>query len=351
MDSPGLNQNMDALHRLYPQHIEGVAHALPRGALNGFPVWIKSAVRVFVLARLGEPSEPFLYLVQPEPEVAFEHLMRIYRQLVERLKAPILIVADNIPAKHRPLLVKFNIAFIYKNESIYAPELGLKFDRLKRFQEKRAIRVENKKETLTPFALKLIAGVLTNQIPPEFRLKDLHEKLHREGVDVSMTKLSLSLRELVEHGLLLARGAGPTRYFSKANVEKTWEKILALPLAPFFREAETNYVPKKRETFCLAGETALARYSNLAASATATIAMSVKEFRESYEGKKYEIPFGDVHTSSIIQIWKEPPHLFSLRGALNPVELFFAMKNHPDERVQMALDEMLKTYGLVGKEK
>ena len=276
--------------------------------------------------------------------------MRVYRQLVEKFKAPVLIIADNLPAKHRPLLVKFNIAFIYKNESVYAPELGLKFDRLKRFQENRTIRVENKKEALTPFALKLVAGVLTNQIPPEFTLKGLHEKLHQQGVDLSMTKLSLTLKELVENGLLLAGGAGPTRYFAKADVEKTWEKILNLPLAPFFREAETNYVPKNRETFCLAGETALAQYSNLAAGVTATLAMSVKEFRESYEGKRGEIPFGDVHTPSIIQIWKEPPHLFALRGVLNPVELFFAMRNHPDERVQMSLDEMLKPYGLIRKE-
>lgn len=349
MDKDSLNQNIDALHRLYPQRIEGVAQALPQNALNGFPVWVKSAVRVFVLARLGEPNEPFLYLIQPEPEVVFEHLMRIYRQLVERFKAPVLIIADKLPAKHRPLLVKFNISFIYKNESIYAPELGLKFDRLKRFHEDRAIRVENKRETLTPFALKLIAGILTNQISPEFTLKSLYEKIHKQGVNVSMTKLSLNLKELVEHGLLLAGGAGPTRCFEKADVEKTWERILALPLAPFFREAETNYVPKNRETFCLAGDTALAQYSNLAAGATTTIAMSVKEFRESYEGKKGEIPFGDVHTPSIIQIWKEPPHLFALRGVLNPVELFFAMKNHSDERVQMALDEMLKPYGVVGK--
>lgn len=350
MDNSSLNRNLDALHNLYPRHIEGGVQRLPQEALNGLPVWIKGAVRVFVLFRLGAPLEPFLYLVQPEPEVAFEHLMRVYRQLAERFKEPVLIIADNLPPKHRPLLVKFNIAFIYKNESVYAPELGLKFDRLKRFQEDRTILVKNKKETVTPFALKLFAGLLTNQIPPEFTLKWLHEKIQQKGVEVSMAKLSLTLKELVGNDLLLAEGGGPTRHFAKAAVENTWRKILVLPLAPFFREAETNYVPKNCETFCLAGETALAQYSNLAAGTTATIAMSVKEFRESYEGKKGVIPFGDVYTPSRIQIWKEPPHLFALRGVMNPVEVFFAMRNHHDERVQMALDEMLKPYGLTRKE-
>lgn len=350
MDNLGINRNIHALQSLYPQHFAGTAQPLPQKALNGLPVWVKGAAKVFALPRLNVPEEPFLYLAQPETEISFEHLMKVYRQLIEKLKAPVLLIADNLPAKHRPLLVKFNIAFIYKNESVYAPELGLKFNRISRFKEDRTIHVENKKEALTPFTLKLVAGLLTDQIPPEFTLKCLHDKMQNEGVGVSMTKLSLALKELAENGLVLAGGAGPTRYFAKAKVEKTWQKILALPLAPFFREAQTNYVPKNRETFCLAGQTALAQYSNLAADQTATIAMSVKEFRESYEGKKNEIPFGDVYIPRTIQIWKEPPHLFALRGVMNPVEVFFAMRHHHDERVQIALDEMLKPYGLTRKE-
>jgi len=345
-----MKQNIDGLRRLYSQQMEGLAQPLPQGTLNSLPVWVKSAVRISVLGRMGEPKEPFLYLVQPEPEVLFEHLMRIYRHLVERLNAPVLIVADHLLPKYRPLLVKFNIAFIYKNESIYAPELGLKFNRLKRFQEDRTIRAENKKKALTPFALKLIAGVLTNQISPEFTLKGLHETIQREGVEVSSSKLSLGLKELVAYGLLLSEGGGPTRRFAKADAKKTWEKILMLQLASFFREVEINFVPTNGKVLCLAGETALAQYSNLAEDGVKTIAMSVKEFRKNYEGKKSQIPIDKGYASSIIQIWKEPPHLFAFNNTINPIELFFSLKNHPDERVKMALDEMLIPYGLVKKE-
>ena len=350
MNKVNIDRNLNALHSLYPQYLMGSAQPLPHGALNGLPVWIKGAARIFMLARQETPQVPFLYLMQTEPNIAFEHLMRVYRQLIEKLKAPVLVIADNLPPKHRPLLVKFGIAFIYKNESVYAPELGLKFDRISRFKEDQGVHVENKKESVSPFSLKLVAGLLTNQIPSKFTLKELTEKIRHEGVPISTTKLSLTLKELVDHGLLLAEGAGPTRHFAMAPIKEAWEKMLALPLAPFFRIAETNYVPKNRETFCLAGETALAQYSNLAASATVTSAMSVKEFREGYAGKKGAIPFGDVYTSNIIQIWKEPPHLFAIRGVMNPIEVYFAMKNHHDERIQMALDEMLKPYGLIRKE-
>jgi hypothetical protein len=121
MNKLGLNQNIHALQSLYPHYIEGAVQPLPTNILNGLPIWIKGAAQIFVLARFGVSSEPFLYLLKLEQGIAFEHLMRIYRQLIARLKAPVLIVAENLPPKHRPLLVKFNISFIYKNESVYAP--------------------------------------------------------------------------------------------------------------------------------------------------------------------------------------------------------------------------------------
>lgn len=352
MKKANLDRNIQALQSIYPQSIEGNLHAFPIRALEGLPIWLKGAAEVFALTRLDAPKDPFLYLALPNPEVAFEQLMRVYRLLNEKLRAPVLIVADNLPAKHRPLLVKFKIAFIYKSESVFIPDLGIKFDQLKKFQKNNRISVENKKETLTPFALKLIAGLLMDQIPPEFNLKGLHENILAKGYEVSATKVSLALKELTENHLLEVRGAaaGPNRYFKKIAGEAVWEKVLAIPFTPFFREAQTNFVPQNRETFCLAGETALAQYSNLAAPAVPTIAMSVREYREAYEGKKAKVPFDDLYTPNNIQIWKEPPHLFSIRGVMNPIELFFAMRSHPDERVQISLDEMLQPYGLTRKE-
>jgi hypothetical protein len=345
-----LRSSVQSLQSLFPRHVASTAFIVPPQKLEGLPVWIKSTVKLFQLPMRGVHDEPFLYLAIPEQGVAFEHLLRIYRQLTEKFKAPVLIVADTISPKHRPLLVKFNIAFIYKNESIYAPELGLKFDRLKRFQENPKIRVDEKSDALSPFALKLLAGLLTNQVPREFTLKMLHKKIQDAGFDISNTKLSIALNELVGHDLLLAGGAGPTRHFANAAAEKTWKKILMMPLSPFFREAETNYVPKNRENFCFAGETALANYSNLATGSKTVIAMSVKEFRQIYDGKHAvrsdEASFGGVYTASMIEIWKEPPHLFAIRGNMNPVEVFFSLRNHHDERVQLALDEMLLPYGL-----
>lgn len=344
MEINNLRKNLDALKAFYPGNTEGELRHLGGDMLKGLPVWIKESIQLydFPLEGLGAP----LYLAVPKENITLEHLTRIYRQLAEKLDAHIIVIADHMPPKHRPLLVKYRIPFIYKDESIFVPELGLKFGKLKKFEPKLKFDLENKKETLTPFALKIVAGLLTNKIPQEFTHKFLHQKLS-EQTKLSSSKLNPTLNELAANGFLLIHGSGPTKTYTKNENQKIWETALTTSFAPFFREVQTNYIPNDRSAYSIAGETALAQYSNLASPKQTTIAMTAGEFRNVYQGKRKDtIPFGDFDKPSVVQIWKEDPHLFSSDGVMNPIEVFFSMQNHPDDRVQIALDEMLNTYGL-----
>lgn len=339
-----LRRNLEALKALYPGKTEGELRHLGGDVLKGLPVWIKESIQLydFPLEGLSTP----LYLVVPKENITLEHLTRVYRQLAEKLDAHLIVIADHMPPKHRPLLVKYRIPFIYKDESIFAPELGLKFGRLKKFEPKLAFDLEDKTEALNPFALKIVAGLLTNKIPQEFTHKFLHQKLS-EQTKLSSSKLNPILNELAANGFLLIQGSGPTKTYTKNETQKIWEKALTTSFAPFFREVQTNYIPNARGAYSIAGETALAHYSNLASPKQTTIAMTAGEFRSVYQGKlKDTKPYGDFDKPSVVQIWKEDPHLFSFDGVMNPIEVFFSMRNHPDDRVQIALDEMLNAYGL-----
>jgi len=340
-------RNLKALQTFYPQ-AEGAPHHLKIEEIKGLPLWVRGAIDVFELPLQVKPRVR-LYLVLPRAEMDFEQLIRIYKQLLEKLHAHILIVADNLPPKHRPLLVKFRIPFIYKDEAIFAPELGLKISNLKALEVEPKLELQNKKEGLTPFAIKILAGLLTKQIPQEFNLKFLHENLEKKGLKVSLAKLSPTLSELAANGLLLIHGSGPRKAYTNSTVQILWQKILALKLAPYFREMQVNYIPKDRHAYVIAGESALAHYSNLNAPSNTTIAMSVGQFRAVFEQKKETIPYGDFGNPSSVQIWKEDPRVFSIDGVINPVELFLSMRDHSDERVQMGLDELLSPYGLARK--
>lgn len=345
MEALTLKRNIQALQTLCPERIEKEPRQVQ---LDRLPVWIKSAVRLFEL-QLPSASE-HIYLIYPKKPLAFEQLMRVHNTVSEKLGGIVLWVADHLPPKHRPLLVKFRISFVYKDESIFAPDLGVKFGNLKKLRPNPKLEIEEKKEEITPFALKLLAGLLLNQIPTEFSLKLLFGNFQKKKVKLSLSKLSMAVNELATSGFLLTHGAGPQKFFEKKSPQELWQQALATKFASFFRETQTNYIPKDRQSYCMAGETALAHYSNLAPPKQAIIAMTAGEFRRVYQELKKTIPYGDFGSSNTVQVWKEDPRLFSIDGVLNPIELFFSLRHHPDERIQMSLDEMLKPYGLRRKD-
>ena len=342
MEQIDIERNLRALQALYPGQTSDKPQHVPMEQIKGLPVWMRENIQVVKLPMKN--AAPF-YLVIPKPQLAFEHLMRIHQLLHEKLGPHVLVIADRMLPKHRPLLVKFRIPFIYKNESVFVPELGLKIGRLKKFEDNPKLELADKKKGLTPFAFKIVAGFLTNQIPKEFTQKFLLEKM-QEQTKISASKLSPALTELTEHDLLFSNGAGPTKSYTQENHQKTWEKVLAQTFAPFFKEVETNYLPKSLKDYVVAGESALARYSNLAHPTQNIIAVTTSEFRQTFKTPKNKLLAKELNETTLIQVWKEDPALFSIKRAQNPIEVFFSLQRNSDERVQLSLDEMLKAYGL-----
>lgn len=271
--------------------------------------------------------------------------MRIYQVLQEKLGPLVLVIADRMPPKHRPLLVKFRIPFIYKNESVFVPSLGLKIGNLKKFENHLKTELVPKKEELTPFALKILAGFFTNQIPQVFTQKKLLETL-QDKTKLSASKLSPALIELTKRELLNTHGSGPTKTYTQENHQRIWEKLLSLPLAPLFKEVEANYLPKPLGEYVVAGEAALASYSNLAHPKKNIIAVTMNEFRLSIQSVNKNSLAQESQITALVQIWKEDPALFAIKGTQIPIEVFFTLQKNPDERVQISLDEMLEKFSL-----
>lgn len=343
MEPLDIERNLRALQGIYPGEIQNNPHPLPIERIKGLPIWMRENIHILEVPTQGAVGA--IYLVIPRPRVAFEHLMRIYQILQEKLGPLVLIIADRIPPKHRPLLVKFRIPFIYKNESVFVPNLGVKIGNLKKFEDHAKLELAPRKEELTPFAVKILAGFLTNQIPQEFTQKILLETL-QDKTKLSASKLSPALVQLTERELLNAHGAGPTKTYTQENHQWTWQKLLSLPLAPLFREVEANYLPKPLGEYIVAGEAALASYSNLAHPNKNIIAVTTSEFRLSFQSAIKKSLDQESQTTTLVQVWKEDPTLFAIKGVQNPIEVFFTLQKISDERVQLSLDEMLKKFSL-----
>ncbi len=338
-----LEKNTKTLNSLYP--IQKQPQLLKTETLKNLPLWVKSAIEIYEV-RLAQMEPLTIYLLAPTATLTFDQIILVHKLLSVELNAPLLLIADNLPAKFRSLLVKFRIAFVFKDESIFAPELGVRFGKLKSLNAKPKIETRSQSEALSAASLKIAAGVLTGFIEKDFTLKALHEKIAQQNVKMSLSKLSNSLNELVRKNILIAQGAGPQRRYGTMAPTEIWQKLKSVELAPFHRALETNHIPQEKEIYRLAGESALSEYSNLAAPKAITTAMTAQNFRQAYQSNSAPSSEGETENSYVVQVWKEDPALFAVDSALNPVEVYFSLRNHSDERVQMALGEMLAKYHL-----
>ncbi|HKY62838.1 MAG TPA: hypothetical protein VJR29_05400, partial [bacterium] len=340
-----LQSAVNTLSHFYP-HLELNIEPQRIDVKRHLPVWLKDAVEVYKVATQREPNEELIYLIDTRRDLEFQHLQRLYKQLSAVFQAPILFIVDQIPHRYRPLFVRLRIPYIYKNEAIFAPELGLKFRKLDKLNSPAKLNIEEKERLLAPIGLKLLAGILTKQISENFTLKSLHKKIQQEGIKVSLSKLSIALNQLTAGNFLYVQGRGPNKEYVSKDIKKTWSHLSTMPLKPFFREIRINHTQSSKHRFCLAGESALANYSNLASPREITLAMTAATYRKIFKPALSASP-NNLDTSLFIQIWKEEPKLFSINEKLNPVELFFSMRQSADERIQQSLTEMLNSYGLV----
>jgi hypothetical protein len=150
------------------------------------------------------------------------------------------------------------------------------------------------------------------------------------------------IRELQEVGWVTIH-RGKERLFSfKESPKKLWD--LALPrLRSPIREIWFTDSPLPSQEFTEAGETALSRYTMLAGREVADLAISREQFRSLRAMDK--LPELNSHYGRFrLQAWQYEPRILTEPGfnTVDRLSLYQTLKDEPDERIQDALQDMLK---------
>lgn len=332
------NQTLGLLEGALGQRIQA-----KRLMLSGVPVHITQAFSGYQVG-VGEPEQYELLLLTPKRELAFDQIMsalRFVRNLREGM-IPVLI-ADDVNPKFRPLLVREKVPFLYKDKTIFIPEIGLKGEigKMMKMRTNQGLGLKDAQLELKPLALKIIAGYLTDQVPAAFSQGSLFDKVKNKA-GVSRTKFSEAIRDLVRFELLGSHGLGPKKEYHFFDKLQVWSAIGKIPVGKLFRVVQVEHLPKTNGDYTFAGETALSNFSNLADSKKKTIAVTSKIFKELKGSDQIQGGLGGV----TIQVWKEDPKLFAIKNSLNPIEVYFSLKHEVDDRVQIALQEMLREYDI-----
>ncbi|MCB9086035.1 MAG: hypothetical protein H6624_16950 [Bdellovibrionaceae bacterium] len=312
---------------------------LPFG--GDLPLWLRKVAKYHKI----KSNKTAIGLIEPKTPLEFDVLRKIYSQVEKKEPIQWLISADKINPRYRALFVKNNIPFIFKDQSIFAPLLGLKINR-KQLGETAYTNAEIVSKSISALELKLLAGVLSNQlILADFNLDDLLAILTKRNITISKMTLSRAINKLIKRELVITEGSGPNRQLNFKPHTDIWHSIRNTPIKTGTKLVEVKWpILKKRNI--LSGESALQFYSDLAEPEKKTFAVTQKD----YEILKQDFEKGEPSIkTTFIEVRKISPKLFSVKGNLNPIELYFELNHHDDERVQLSLSQMLKSYNLEAK--
>jgi hypothetical protein len=194
--------------------------------------------------------------------------------------------------------------------------------------EKKEHPLNNK---INPFELKLLAGYLTGYLPKEtFTLNEILQILENNNYACSLGKLAKTVNSLLEKGFLTKTGKGPKRKVKFKTTKEVWAELNGYEIDKT-HNLNKSYIADHNIN-CYAGESALARFTDLNHPEIETIAVTKKE---------HDSIIKNPHDKECYyEIRKEDPKLFSKKGCLNVIEVYLSLKNNPDERVQIALNEL-----------
>ncbi len=304
-----------------PTHLE------PWGEESTLPAYLRGQYRFFE-GTIGNVRALFLQADDaPAPSVAKKH----ERVLQQQWHGPVAFAFDRITPRSRQRMIQEGLAFVVLGNQIYLPTLGM--DLQERYR-KRTVGANR----LRPSAQVLLLSALSGQAPVEHTPTGFARILGYTPMAIGQ-----ALDQLEQADLVQVRKAGRERIFDLAGApEAVWEKAQPLLATPVRRSLYVAGEVGQVGWGLSSGLSALAAYSLLAEPSVPVVALAAPESKTLLAAPgALELPSAE-EADLAVEVWTYPPRLLSDGPTVDRLSLYLSLKNDEDERVQSALDEMMR---------
>ncbi len=280
---------------------------------------------------------PLLFAVAKSRSESLAGVEKHLTQMGQWWSDPVVLVIDRLESHERRRLIEHKAPFVVPGNQMYLPMLGI--DLREHFRA-----AKSKKQAFSPATQALLLMALYEGRPD--RRMPYGDHLYAkelEGVlGYAPMTLSRAINELESAELGVAEREGRKRMFRFTRPKReTWKAALAYLASPVVR---THRV-RMRLRECPghpAGFSALARYSMLSEPEDTTYAIQRQQWRDLRGREAVEERHINDYGGLLIEIWSYNPGLFAGPGKpVDRLSLYLAMRHERDERVDIALDDLL----------
>jgi hypothetical protein len=306
--------------------VEVVVTPWPGG--ERLPPFLREQYRFSEIQLLGAPC---LLMIDSQDAARSPAAVRKHVDLIQTKRdATVVYVRPQVTAYNRKRLIEQKVSFIVPGNQMYLPTLGI--DLREHFKRLRAER-----PTLSPATQALVIHTLLRGASDVLIPGELAKRLGYSAM--TMTRAFNEL-EAAKLGEVAMQGRERCLRFGqdRRDLWKKSEPLLRSPVTKrlFIQHVKLNSPPVR------AGLSALAQYSMLAPPAHAVYALSREDWKSQRRRiKVVEVPEPDAEAQEI-EVWSYRPELLADNDRVDPLSLYLSLKGSRDERVEAALEEMMR---------
>lgn len=277
-------------------------------------------------------SQPCLFLVVladvPAPPTALEkHIKTVQERFPHR---PVLLVLERLDSRSRARLIAHQIGFVVPEFQLYAPMLAVDL-------RERGMASDTTPERFSPSAQLLVLAYLLHT--------DIEEELaSRLALRLRTTAMSMSraFAEVAALDLAIITPHGKERRLTfKFQGRALWDKVLPYLRSPVRKCRGLPFLPDEFPGL-VAGETALSHYTQLVAPRTKSYAIAARQWKSLAAKFKLYYSHAVLEEDYSLETWSYDPAALSDTKFVDPLSLYLSIRNHGDERMSLAIDELLE---------
>lgn len=320
----------DAVQR-YLQEVLGIPapRLRPWARASELPYFLRDAFEINELELLGHSVLLAIDRTADKPRLG---QVRVQLDKVRALAGqPVLYCTAALASYERKRLIEQKVPFIVPGNQLYLPDLGID---LREYFRHRTVAAT---VALSPSAQAILIAALLRQ-PWQV---EWQPSVVAAALGYTPMTLSRAVKELTAAGLATPYMHGRTRCLRMERTPReTWEQAVPLLRTPVKRSVWVHDDEAVAgEPRLLAGLSALAHYSMLAEPKWPAYAISPAQWRAATQAGIEALPEA-ADGACEWQLWTYDPALLAGTDVVDPLSLALSLQDSPDERIQLALDEI-----------
>ena len=297
------------------------------------PVFLTRLYRFFE-TRIGRTPLLFMSATQAEEHTPAEVAKHLDLAKPE-FDGIVVYSAERLAARFRARLIEGGVAFAVPGNQLFVPELAT--DLREHFRGPKPQRPDK----LSPSGqLVLFFHLLEGEQARQWTPTELTEPLR-----YSIMTMSRAFDELATVGLAQIERRGRNKRLSfRAEGRLLIDMAKTLLVRPARRLDLIRWL-REPPDLLLAGEHALARLSDLSPpSAPPVYAVTPEQMRD-FLADGWAVPReADYDSDATLATWRYDPRVLARNGLVDPLSLFAQFWDDPDERMSMAVDQLLERW-------